>query len=288
MVQITHYPKDSSYGDAFNRVVRFLNEQNERLENIHFHWSRFEWMIARHSFKEEDLALITLFERDQRIVGALIFEDETGVLFAIHEDDREVKKEILNYVTENDIKDDLIVGRDDEMIDLLSERYQKIDWIDPVTRFEPTDFIVPSVPGYTFKNLSEDPELKEIHYALWRGFDHGDDVIYGEKELSDRLRLISSPNFDRRYGYVAIKDGHYVSYASIWYMKGTSTALIEPVATTPEHRRKGLAKACIYQAIEAVRNDGASHVFVGSNRDVYLKMGFVPFDYAIRFKRIDS
>lgn len=288
MIEITHYPKDSSYGDWFHRVIRFLNEQNERLEYIHFHWSRFEWMFARHSFKEENLTLITLFERNHRIVGALIFEDEPGVYFAIHEDDSGVKRQMIDYLIEKDIKDDLIIGRDDEMIKLVSEHYQKIDWIDPVTRFEPTDFATPSVEGYAVKSLYEEANLKEIHYALWRGFDHGDDISYDEKELSDRKRLISSPNFDRRYGFVAVKDGHYVAYASIWYMKKTSTALIEPVATTPEHRRKGLARACIYRAIEAVRNDGAAHVFVGSNMDVYLKMGFVPFDHAIRFKRMKS
>jgi predicted N-acetyltransferase YhbS len=287
MIEIKHYPKDSSYGEVFRRVISFLNEQNERLEAIHFHWSRFEWMIARHSFKVDDLSQITLFERDQRIVGALIFEDEPGILFAIHTDDFAVKKSMVDYVIERDIKDDLVISRDDEMIDLLSERYRKLDWIDPVTRFELHDFRVPMVEGYTFSSLAEEAKLEEIHRALWLGFDHGDDITYSKQDLADRKRLISSPNFDRRYGYVAVKDGHYVSYASIWYMKGTSTALIEPVATTPKHRRKGLAKACIYRAILAVLNDGAKHVFVGSNRDVYIKMGFSSFDYALRFKRSD-
>ena len=39
----------------------------------------------------------------------------------------------------------------------------------------------------------------------------------------------------------AIKDGEYAAHCGVWY-NGGNTAYIEPVATVPEHRGKGLGR----------------------------------------------
>jgi GNAT superfamily N-acetyltransferase len=286
MFQIKHYPKTKDYGKAFHELIRFLNRKNEEHRFIFFHWSRFEWMFARDNFKEEDLPNITLFYEKEKIVGALIFEDELNPYFVIYDDRLELKQTIVTYLKSNEIKDELIIPQDDEMVQLLKlEGYIQTDWIDPVTRFSLEKLEMPETLGYEIKSLEEDYRLDQIHYALWRGFDHGDDVVYSDQNLNDRRHMTSSPHFKKRYTFVAVKDNQYVAYAGIWYMENSKTALVEPVATVPEHRGKGLARACIYHAIEAVRKDGAKDIFVGSNRSVYLNMGFTPFDYAIRFKK---
>ncbi len=287
MFQMMHYPKTKDYGQVFHELISFLNRKNDEHHFIFFHWSRFEWMFARDNFKEDDLPHITLFYEEEKIVGALIFEDELNPYFVIYDDKLELKKTIVSYLKSNEIKDELIIPQDEEMVNLLkSEGYIQTDWIDPVTRFSIDDPKMPETLGYEIKSLEEDYRLDQIHYALWRGFDHGDDVIYSDINLSDRRHMTSSPHFKKGYTFVAVKDNQYVAYAGIWYMENTKTALVEPVATVPEHRGKGLARACIYHAIEAVRKDGAKDIFVGSNRSVYLNMGFTPFDYAIRFKKV--
>jgi predicted N-acetyltransferase YhbS len=286
MYQIKHYPKTKDYGKDFHQLIQFLNRHNEQHQFIFFHWSRFEWMFARDNFRVEDLPNITLFTKDDEIHGALIFEDEPGVFFAIYAQDITLKKEIVSFLTTNQRQDDIIISQDQEMIDLLKEAsYVQTDWIDPVTRFSLSDFEIPQTEDYRIVSLQEDYRLDQIHHALWRGFDHGDDVDYSVQHLEERRHMTSSPNFKKQYTFVAIKDNTYVAYAGIWYMPKTKTALVEPVATVPDHRKRGLARACIYHGIKAVQKDGAIDIFVGSNRHVYLNMGFRTFDHAIRFEK---
>jgi GNAT superfamily N-acetyltransferase len=286
MYKIKQYPKDQSYHHTFFEVLSFLNIQNEKGKYTFFHWSRFEWMFARASFKQEELSQITLFYKNEALVGMLIFEDEPGVFFVVYEDDSQLKKAIVDYLFEKQINDDLIIPNDLEMIKLLEKKqYMQTDWIDPVTRFSIDKLDIPETPNYKIISLAEDYRLDQIHYALWRGFNHGDHVVYSEENLQNRKQITSSPNFRKQYTYVAIHENQFVSYAGIWYMKGTHSALIEPVATVPEHRQKSLARSCIYHAIMAARKDGATDIYVGSNRSVYLNMGFKPYDFAIRFKK---
>lgn len=287
MYQIMHYPKDKSYGEYFYKMVDFLNRHNENHKYIHFHWSRWEWMFARDSFKESDLENISLFIKEGDIKGALIFEDDPNdVYFAVYDDDKQLKKEMVEYFKIRYPNKDIIIPDDEEMVNLLSDiNYEKTDWIDPVTRFSLNDFEIPETPGYKIVSLEEDYRLDQIHHALYRGFNHGDDITYTKKDLLGRKHETSSPHFRKAYTYAAVYENKFVSYAGVWYMPNTKTVLVEPVATTPEHRRKYLARACIYACIKAVMKDGAKDVFVGSNRDVYLNMGFKPFDQATKFKK---
>lgn len=286
MYDVKHYPEDKSYGKAFFDMVAFLNRFNEKNEFIHFHWSRWEWMFARDSFNEKDLSKITLFMKNDEIFGALIFEDETDLYFVIYENETHLKETMVDYFVKNYEKEDIIIPEDQEMSKLLASKgYEKTDWIDPVNKFSLENFEIPKTPGYKIVSLEEDYRLDQIHHALHRGFNHGDDVDYSENKLEERKHMTSSPNFKKKYTFVAVYDDKYVSYAGLWYMNNTKSALVEPVATVPEHRGKYLARACIYSSIKAIQKDGARNIFVGSNRDLYRHMGFEDFTKATRFKK---
>ncbi|MBE0701260.1 MAG: GNAT family N-acetyltransferase [Acholeplasmataceae bacterium] len=288
MFDISFYPKDASYGDAFEEVRLSLRNQNEMLKHLHYHWSRWEWMFARASFEEADLQNIVMFKKDKELKGLITFEDELGVYFLIYEDDLSLKKTMIDHIKKNSFLKNLIIPDDEEMIKLLSdEGFKMTDWKDPVARFSLDCVDVETVSGYDFVTLEEDYRLEEIHRVLWRGFNHGDDVVMSEKNLKERHHMTSSPHFRKAYTHVAKYQNHFVSYVGVWYEKGTKTALIEPVATVPEHRRKGLAKALIYKAIKRVKQDGASDVFVGSDRTFYQNMGFIPFAYGIQMKKTE-
>ena len=287
MYDIYHYPKDKGYTKDFFRIVDFLNKFNEKYEYTFMHWSRFEWMFARSSFEASELENILLFQKDGDIKGILLFEDDPkDMYFAIYEDLEDLKKQMVEVFVKNHPDKDLIIPEDQQMAEILkSHGFEKTDWIDPVTKFSRIDFEIPNTNGYEIIPLSEDYRLDQIHYALHRGFNHGDNVDYSDKILEERRHMTSSPHYNKDYTYVARYHGRFVSFVNLWYKKGTKSALVEPVATVPEHRRKYLARACIYKAIEAVRSDGAKEVFVGSNRDVYINMGFQPFDQATRYTR---
>jgi len=285
---IQKYPNDKGYHDSYYKVLHFLNKKNEAHEFIHFHWSRWEWMFARDNIKTEELSQIIMFLNGQEeLCGLLSYEDEPGVWFAIYDNDLDLKKQMVDYFLKTFSGAEIIISEDEPMIDLLkAQDYEQTDWIDPVAKFKHKHIEVPKTEGYDIVSLEDDYRLENIHYALWRGFDHGDDVIYSHENLENRRHMTSSPYFKKAYTYVARFEEKYVSYAGIWYIKGTKTALIEPVATVPEHRRKGLARACIYKAIQAAYKDGAKDIFVGSNRKIYQDMGFEPYMKAIRFKKI--
>jgi N-acetylglutamate synthase-like GNAT family acetyltransferase len=289
MYDIMHYPKDKSYTTWFHKVLEFLNKQNEDQKFLFFHWSRWEWMFARGSFEKDDLSNNVLFLLDGIIKAMIIFEDDPNVYFAIYEDNKQLKTQLAEYFNQHYPNKDLVIPQDQEMIELLQTYgYEKTDWIDPVTKFDLDQLKMPETLGYNIVSLEKDYRLDQIHYALYRGFNHGDDITYSKEKLLERKHETSSPHFKKKYTYVAIYDNQYVAYAGAWYKPNTKTALIEPVATVPEHRKKHLARACVYQAIKAVVADGAKYVFVGSNMKVYLNMGFKDFDFAIRFKKISK
>jgi len=286
---IKHYPNDTSYHKVFHDVVTFLSNMNEKYQFLHFHWSRFEGMFARGDLKTEELSSISLFVDDQdQIKGLLTYEDEPHLWFAIYEDHIDLKKAIFDYYFKHHKEDDLIIPHDLEMMTLLNDaNYEKTDWIDSIMRFSLDDFEYPHLLDFHIKSLEEDYRLDQIHHALWKGFNHGDDIDYSIENLESRRHMTSSPHFKKKYTFVAIKDDSYVSYAGIWYLDQTKTALIEPVATVPEHRRKGLSKACIYHAIKEVRKDGAKDIFVDSTQQFYKDIGFEMYHEAYRFKKVN-
>ena len=141
---------------------------------------------------------------------------------------------------------------------------------------------------YQILSFEEDYDVRKHHQCLWDGFNHEGMPSFDEESLSLRKRQIESPHFKKKYAYVATYNGQYVAFASIWYEKNTKIALIEPVATSPNHRRKGLAKALISKCVEAVKNDGATYIYVGSDQTFYLSIGFEVIEPARVFKKISS
>lgn len=71
----------------------------------------------------------------------------------------------------------------------------------------------------------------------------------------------------------AVKDDEYCAHCGLWFTEGT-TAYVEPVATIPEHRMKGLAKAVIYEACKRAKGLGARRATVISDQEFYYRIGF--------------
>lgn len=50
--------------------------------------------------------------------------------------------------------------------------------------------------------------------------------------------------------------------------------MLEPVGTIPEYRRMGLGRVVIGEAVRRLANKGASKVYVGSDQEFYIALGF--------------
>jgi predicted N-acetyltransferase YhbS len=142
----------------------------------------------------------------------------------------------------------------------------RVDLGDPV---EPT-----ALPdGYRLATLADENDLVKVNRVLWRGFGHGYDPP--DDEIPGRERVQRAPGFrlDRTVVVVA-PDGSFASYAGIWLDAPNRAAMVEPVATDPDHRRRGLGRAAVTEALRLVRDDGATHAWVGSDQAFYTSMGF--------------
>jgi predicted N-acetyltransferase YhbS len=58
------------------------------------------------------------------------------------------------------------------------------------------------------------------------------------------------------------------------FIPRSKVAYVEPVATDPEYRCRGLGKAAVSESIRRVANFGAEVVWVGSGLEFYFAMGF--------------
>ena len=71
----------------------------------------------------------------------------------------------------------------------------------------------------------------------------------------------------------AMDGEEYCAHCGLWYSEG-NTAYVEPVATVPAHRQKGLAKAAIYEACNRARRLGALRATVLSDQTFYYRISF--------------
>jgi mycothiol synthase len=122
---------------------------------------------------------------------------------------------------------------------------------------------IPPAPGYTIRPLGDAGEIPARSWASWRGFhpDEPDETYQGPQYYHNIQRC---PLYRRDLDLLAAApDGSVDSFATFWFDDVTRTAYIEPVATVPEHLRKGLARAVITEGLRRVQRMGAVRAFVG-------------------------
>ena len=127
--------------------------------------------------------------------------------------------------------------------------------------------------GFTLQSLSDELDLVKINRVLWRGFNHPDPAP-GE-EIQGRWESMQAPNFRKDLTIVVVApDRNYVSYCGMWIVPENRVAYVEPVATDPDYRRKGLGRAVVLESIRRAANLGAEVAWVGSGLEFYQALGF--------------
>ncbi len=283
---VRDYPLNHLYHDIFESIRTFIEKLNESHISINYHWSRWEWYIARADASISDLENIRIYYNDRdEIIGVLMLEDEKDVYYYVS-DDIEVKDDILGYILDTPMAKLMIEDNDLDMLEMVKETsLVKTDYIEHMARLK-TDHIDFSLSeGFNLHDLNESYDVRKHHLCLWKGFDHKDKISYDEASLHLRKRQISSPHFKKSYAYVMEKDDQYAAYTSIWYKDSTNIAMLEPVCTIPEFRRMGMARATISKCVEQAIKDGAKEIIVGSNKVFYKHLGFEVFNTATVYKK---
>jgi predicted N-acetyltransferase YhbS len=73
---------------------------------------------------------------------------------------------------------------------------------------------------------------------------------------------------------VEAADGYFVAYSGTWFDAANQIAYVEPVATDPDFRRRGLGRAAVLEGVRRCAELGAKIAYVGSDQTFYLSIGF--------------
>jgi mycothiol synthase len=152
---------------------------------------------------------------------------------------------------------------------LLAERgYERREWIDHKWRADLTRPLPePAVaPGYAVRALGDGLELLERCYASGLGFHDGDTKVAldNRADPSWYRNIQNAPLYRRDLDLVAVApDGAIAAFCTLWFDDVTRSAYVEPAATVPDHRRRGLARALLLEGLRRVQRMGATLATVG-------------------------
>ena len=271
----------------FDTVSRFLIDIYAAADNMKY-WPqpRWEYMHAHPNIDDVDLTRIGIAEgQDGSIVGA-VHPEHTPAFGYLQTATPKARLALLEWAEEHlggwsetfqrQAFGLYVDDTDDDLRNILEDRgYQETEWIEPNSKMDlDLTVVVPGVPeGYSIQSLADENDLSKIHRVLWRGFDHeGDPPPEG---IAWREQMQDTPGFRRDLNIVAVDaKGAYAAYAGLWYVAENRLALVEPVATDPDHRRLGLATAAVMEGIKRAQDLGATIAWVGADMPVYRNMGF--------------
>ena len=286
---IERYQNCERFNEQYQDIYQFLLEAGKLDYNEHFHWGRFEWMHA-HSFLDEDkLTRIVLFKDENgAIVGLITYDtsyDDRGYL--IHTSS---EKSLLERMIETVLESEglgavmKVNAKDAVLCRMLREKgFEKKHKCGSVLSLDLSNSLEYDMPdAYTMspRGFAADPWQYQL--VIHRGFEN--DGI-PEKWEDAFLKRIPHGNEDLKT--FAIAHNEYCAHCGLWYTTGV-TAYVEPVATVPEHRKQGLAKAAVYEACTRAKALGAKRAIVLSDQEFYYRIGFTLSSEAYAWGKEDS
>ncbi|UCF09483.1 MAG: GNAT family N-acetyltransferase [Candidatus Bipolaricaulota bacterium] len=254
---------------------------------------RWEYMCYHPLLWERDLVSkldrCGLWEDDGALVAAAHFEMRMGVVYVqLLPEHGLLWDEILEYAETHlagsfDVGTAVLVYIDDDDREAhaiaVRRGFERMDAIHAesislLTAAElPSE--LPAPEGFEILGLDEDDDLRKVHRVMHRGFDH--DGEPPEDELDARRRKLSAPNLRKDLTVVArAPDGDFVSFCGMWLDAVNRVAYVEPVATDPDYRRRGLGMAVVLEGCRRCFVEGATVAHVGSTLPFYLSIGFRP------------
>lgn len=272
----------------YDSVGKFLKETYH--SGLFRNWlqPRWEYMHFHPNLDTENLWRIGIWKSGGEIVAMANYEDVPGtVYFAVRNGFEILKAEMLEYAikTLKSINSDgrqflrVFVNEFDHGFNTLLEGngFKTVSsYSDCCSIFTIGDKVLkPEVPeDYEIISIEDENDLYKANRVLWRGFNHeGEPPAEG---IAGRKLMQSAPNFRKDLNIIVKhKNGDFVAYSGIWLDHENEYAYVEPVATDPDHRRKGLGTAAVLECIRRCGNEGSKYAYVGSSQKFYLEMGFV-------------
>ena len=275
-MEFKHY-SEKDYESLCDFLIA-LNQTDKT--HINWNWARFEWMAEHPEFDKSTISSIGLWQDNDKIVGAAIYDMYFGEAFcAALPAYNHLCPEILDYAC-RELRDESGLGIaicDENAFEIdAAEKagFTKAEQTETVMRLSlDTDLPVDLPDGFHFEELDPTKEPVDFQWLLWQGFDHGTDRAEFERE--DKIIPQIRKHLDPTLSVTAVTaDGEKAAYCCLWYSEKTDYAYVEPVCVIPSCRGKGLAKAVIREALNRSRSLGAKQAHVLSDMDFYKKLGF--------------
>lgn len=287
--RIERYQNCERFNGQYQDIYHFLLEAGKLDYNEHFHWGRFEWMHAHSFLDEEMLTRIVLFrDENEAIVGLITYDTSyDDRLYLIHtSSEKQLLERMIDTVLEFEGSGAVmkVNAKDAALCQMLREKgfgkKHKCGSVLSLDLSNPLEYGMPNAYTMSPQGFVADPWQYQL--VIHRGFDN--DGI-PEKWEDAFLKRIPHGNEDLKT--FAIANGEYCAHCGLWYTTG-DTAYVEPVATVPEHRKQGLAKATIYEACARAKALGAKRAIVLSDQEFYFRIGFTLSSEVYAWRKGDS
>ena len=283
--EFRNYTNKMRFTEDYCKVRDFLVQINKKEPTApNFLWGRWEWKFSLDFFDEENNHRIGIWQDGDKIVGLAAYESYLGEAFLITDKKYSyIKEEMILYAKEH-------LKKDDKLRIMISDDDRDMQRIANANGFRPTsdkesvcvldidnsiNYKLPE--GFKIVSLKDDFDIKKYGRVLYKGFDHEGDPPDTQEEYDSRKISLSGPNSNLDLKIAAIApNGEFASYCGMWYDSKTENALVEPVATDPEYRKMGLAKAVVLEGVIRCGKLGAKRAYVGSSQQFYYNIGFDP------------
>ncbi len=256
---------------AFLREVFLLNDRREKSWQV-ARLDYWRWHVVKNCEEIPSIeGAIFIWESSEGQIGAVLNPEGPGEAFLqVHPGVRTpaLEREMIAAaeerfpITTDEGQRRLFVWahEDDEMRrEILQERgYELGKWPEYQRRRsleEPIPEPSPA-PGYAVRALGGRDELPARSWASWRVFhpDEPDDKYDGWAWYRNLQQI---PLYRRGLDVVAIApEGEVAGFCTLWYDDVTRTGYFEPVGVVPEHQRRGLGKAIMFEALRRLKARG--------------------------------
>lgn len=262
-----------------------------------FTYARWDWMITHSYLDKESISKIGLWEENGQLVAVATYDCQPGDTFLITLPGYEnLKQEMIKYaerelntneyfsivIPDTDVYSQNIASKNGFIATSEKE-------FDAVFYPEETSLNYTLPEGFSITDMKKTFDLYQYGKVLWKGFNHeidgeGSYDSIGKDGTELRTEMIR-PNVDLSLKIAAVTpEGNFATYCGMWLDVKAGYAVIEPVATDPEYRMRGLGKAVVLEGIKRVHELGAKYVVVGSSQRFYYSIGLRPFTTVTKWK----
>ena len=275
MYTIEKYEGNARFSSLYGEIRDFLRMAADTGYNEHFHWGRFEWMMVHPMLDVPMLSKNAVFRNASgSVVGAALFDtsfDDRWYLLHSTEDEALLRC-MVEYASQADTDMATIKAnpRDSILCTLLDSMGWKAQYSQKMLQMDLSGDLSYSVPsGFRVNFPEEETNIRQWRRVIHRGFGNEGEPDAESGDEAEGEKRLESPQYIKVF---AIQRGEYAAHCGVWY-DGGDTAYIEPVATVPEHRRKGLGKAVVCEAVSRAKERGAKRAVVLSEQEFYFRIG---------------